>query len=118
MHQRLSGSHTPEFGEEPNHEVFCTARQAMTYRTILVHCNDKKRIGRIVGAAVELAERSQAHVVGLSISPPFLVIPAGMPGTPDTLALDERAQVYRGGDRFCHALRMPMQPAPSPSQSR
>jgi nucleotide-binding universal stress UspA family protein len=68
----------------------------MAHKTILVHCNDKKRVGRIVGAAVELAARSQAHVVGLSISPPFLVIPAGMPGTPDTLALDERAQVYRG----------------------
>jgi hypothetical protein len=70
----------------------------MAYKTILVHCNDKKRVGRIVGAAVELAERFQAHLVGLSVSPPVLVVPAGVPGTPDTLTIDERAQVYRRDD--------------------
>jgi nucleotide-binding universal stress UspA family protein len=67
----------------------------MAYKTILVHCNDKKRVGRTVGAAVELAERSQAHLIGLSVSPPVLVVPAGVPGTPDTMVIDERAQVYR-----------------------
>jgi nucleotide-binding universal stress UspA family protein len=65
------------------------------YKTILVHCNDKKRVGRIVEAAAEVAERFQAHLIGLSVSPPVLVIPAGVPGTPDTLTIDERAQVYR-----------------------
>ena len=67
----------------------------MAYKTILVHCNDKKRVGRIVGAAVELAERFQAHLVGLSVAPPVLVVPAGVPGSPDTMVIDERAQVYR-----------------------
>lgn len=67
----------------------------MAYKTILVHCNDKKRAERILGAAVELAERFQAHLVGLSVSPPVVVVPAGMPGTPDTMVIDERAQVYR-----------------------
>ena len=67
----------------------------MTYKTILVHCNDKKRVGRTVGAAVELAEQFQAHLVGLSVSPPVLVVPAGVPGSPDTMVIDERAQVYR-----------------------
>ncbi|MFZ1102804.1 MAG: universal stress protein [Hyphomicrobiaceae bacterium] len=67
----------------------------MTYKTILVHCNDKRRVGRTVGAAVELAEQFQAHLVGLSVSPPVLVVPAGVPGSPDTMVIDERAQVYR-----------------------
>jgi hypothetical protein len=66
----------------------------MAYKTILVHCNDKKRVGRIVGAAAEVVERFQAHLIGLSVSPPVLVVPAGVPGTPDTLTIDERAQVY------------------------
>ncbi len=67
----------------------------MAYKTMLVHCNDKKRVGRPAGAAVELAERFQAHVVGLSVSPPVLVVPTGAPGSPDTMVIDERAQVYR-----------------------
>lgn len=67
----------------------------MAYKTILVHCNEKKRVARIVGAAVELAERFQAHLVGLSVSPPVLVVPAGVPGSPGTMTIDERAQVYR-----------------------
>lgn len=67
----------------------------MAYKTILVHCNDTKRVSRIVGAAVELAERFQAHLVGLSVAPPVLVVPAGVPGSPDTMVIDERAQLYR-----------------------
>jgi nucleotide-binding universal stress UspA family protein len=67
----------------------------MAYKTILVHCNDKKRVARIVGTAVELAERFQAHLVGLSVSPSVLVVPTGVPGTPDTMVIDERCQAYR-----------------------
>jgi len=67
----------------------------MTYKTILVHCNDKRRVGRIVGSAVELADQFQAHLIGLSVTPPVLVVPTGMPGTPDTMVIDERCQAYR-----------------------
>jgi nucleotide-binding universal stress UspA family protein len=67
----------------------------MADKTILVHCNDKRRVERILGAAVELADRFQAHLIGLSVSPPVVVVPAGMPGSPDTMVIDERAQVYR-----------------------
>jgi len=34
----------------------------MAYKTILVHFNDKKRVSRIVGAAVELADPSAARL--------------------------------------------------------
>jgi nucleotide-binding universal stress UspA family protein len=67
----------------------------MAYRTILVHCNDKRRVERILASAVELAERFQAHLIGLSVAPPVRVVPAGMPGTPDTLVIDERCLAYR-----------------------
>lgn len=66
----------------------------MSYRTILVHCNDKRRIKRLVEAASEVASRFNAHLIGLSISPPVFVFPAGMPGTPDTLVIDERRKAY------------------------
>lgn len=48
-----------------------------------------------MGAAVELAERFQSHLTGLSIAPPVRVLPTGVPGTPDTLVIDERGQAYR-----------------------
>jgi nucleotide-binding universal stress UspA family protein len=67
----------------------------MSYKTIVVHCNDKKRIGRTVGVAVELAEPFRAHLIGLSVSPPVLVVPAGVPGVPDPLVIDERSAAYR-----------------------
>ena len=67
----------------------------MAYKTILVHCADKRRVARLVGAAVEVAEKFQAHLIGLSVSPQVRVLPAGVPGTPDSLVIDERAQAYR-----------------------
>ena len=67
----------------------------MAYNTILVHCADKRRVARLVSAAVEVAEKFQAHLIGLSVSPQVRVLPAGVPGTPDTLVIDERAQAYR-----------------------
>ena len=67
----------------------------MSYKTILVHCNDKRRVARIAAVAVELADRFDAHLIGLSVSPPVHLIPAGMPGTPDVIVDDARCQAYR-----------------------
>ena len=67
----------------------------MTYKTILVHCNDLRRIARVTSAAVEIADRFGAHLIGLSVSPPVHVIPAGMPGTPDVIVADAQAKAYR-----------------------
>ena len=55
----------------------------MSYRTIVVHCNDVRRIDAVLAPAVALAERFKARLIGLSIVPPVLVLPAGMPGTPE-----------------------------------
>jgi nucleotide-binding universal stress UspA family protein len=67
----------------------------MAYKTVLVHCNDKSRIARVLGPAVQIAAQSQAHLVGLSITPPVVIIPTGMPGAPDTMVVDEHCEVYR-----------------------
>jgi nucleotide-binding universal stress UspA family protein len=67
----------------------------MGYRTILVHCNDVRRVEATVGTAAALAERFQARLIGLSIVPPIIVLPAGMPGAPDTVVVDTQCQAYR-----------------------
>ena len=67
----------------------------MAYKTVLVHCNDKARLGRVLNPAVEVADAFQAHLVGLSITPPVAIIPAGMPGAPDTVVVDEHCRAYR-----------------------
>ncbi len=67
----------------------------MSYKTVLAHINDKRRLGRIGNVAAELANRFGAHLVGLSVAPPEHLIPAGMPGTPDVIVDDARRTAYR-----------------------
>jgi nucleotide-binding universal stress UspA family protein len=67
----------------------------MSYRTILTHCNDKERLGRLVGVAAPLAAAFGARLVGVSVIPPVAVIPAGMPGAADAIVLDEHAKAYQ-----------------------
>jgi nucleotide-binding universal stress UspA family protein len=67
----------------------------MAYKTVLVHCNDKSRIRRVLGPAAEVAAQFQAHLIGVSVAPPVLVIPTGMPGAPDTMVVDEHCKAYR-----------------------
>lgn len=66
----------------------------MPYKTILVHCNDKRRTDTLLAPAIGLAERFQAHLIGLSIVPPVAVVSAGGPdGMP--IVLDEHCKLYR-----------------------
>ena len=67
----------------------------MAYKTVLVHCNDKDRIAHVAEPAAQVAAQFGAHLVGLSITPPAYVVPAGMPGTPDTIVIDEHCKAYR-----------------------
>jgi nucleotide-binding universal stress UspA family protein len=67
----------------------------MAYKTVLVHCNDKARLSRVLGPAVEVANAFQAHLLGLSITPPAVIVPAGMPGAPETVVVDEHCLLYR-----------------------
>jgi nucleotide-binding universal stress UspA family protein len=42
----------------------------MTYKTILLHVNDERRVAGLVEAAAVLATRYQAHLIGLYVMPP------------------------------------------------
>jgi hypothetical protein len=50
----------------------------MTYKTVLVHCNDKRRVARVTEAAAAVAHRFQAHLIGLHHAA-GAIIPSGMP---------------------------------------
>ncbi len=67
----------------------------MTYKTVLVHCNDKRRIKTLLAPVVHLAEQDRAHLIGLAVVPPVMVIPTGVPGAPDTMVVDEHCRAFR-----------------------
>ena len=48
----------------------------MTFKTILVHLHDPARSQRLLSAAVPAARAANSHLIGLSVLPPFYVIPA------------------------------------------
>lgn len=43
----------------------------MTYKTILLHVNDERRVARLVSVAAQIAQRFEAHVIGLYVLPPI-----------------------------------------------
>ena len=42
----------------------------MTYKTILLHTNDERRVAGLVDAATHIATRHEAHLIGLYVMPP------------------------------------------------
>jgi nucleotide-binding universal stress UspA family protein len=66
----------------------------MSYKTILLHCNDKRRIASLLAPTMHLAETFQAHLLGLSVVPPVAVIATGAPGAPPML-IDAHCRLYR-----------------------
>ena len=51
----------------------------MSYKTILVHLNDKRRVETVLGPAIHLAIRHNAHLIGLHVH-------ASMPAPPIAMA--------------------------------
>ena len=45
----------------------------MSYKTILLHVNDERRVGSLVGTAARIADRFEAHLIGLYVLPPVPV---------------------------------------------
>jgi nucleotide-binding universal stress UspA family protein len=66
----------------------------VSYKTILMHCNDRRRITALLAPTVRLAETFQSHLIGLSIVPPISVVAGGVPGAPP-IAIDAHCQLYR-----------------------
>ena len=66
----------------------------MAYKTILMHCNDKRRIHASLATTLGVAEKFQAHLLALSVVPPVAVVSTGMPdGVP--IIIDEHCKLYR-----------------------
>jgi hypothetical protein len=76
----------------------------MTYKTILAHCNGTRRIEALLVPAIEIAERHGAHLIALSVVPPAFVLPAGAPGAPDLMVVDEFREEYRKNNAALKAL--------------
>ena len=52
----------------------------MSYKTILVHFNDERRLVNLLNPALDLARRFEAHLIGLAVLPPPIVEPSFTPG--------------------------------------
>jgi nucleotide-binding universal stress UspA family protein len=58
----------------------------MSYKTILVHLSDSRRAEKILSPALQLAERYNAHLIGLHAHAPVNAPPVSMPYTSEVLA--------------------------------
>lgn len=65
----------------------------MTYKTILVNCAGERRLGGLLGPAVDLSRRFEAHLTGLAVLPPVIVDPALTPGGTATI-VDSHRKAY------------------------
>jgi hypothetical protein len=66
----------------------------MSYKAIPMHCNDKPRIRPLLATTLSVAEKFQAHLLGLSVVPPFAVISTETPDGPPII-VDEHCKLYR-----------------------
>lgn len=66
----------------------------MAYRTILLHLHDIQRAERLLQAAIPLARDANAHLIALSVVPPYVVVPA-MDGMGTSVSVDEHREAYR-----------------------
>ena len=55
----------------------------MTYRTMLVHLNDERRLTGLLDVAVPIALTNKAKLIGLAVLPPIIIVPDtdASPGT-------------------------------------
>ncbi|MGE0626944.1 MAG: universal stress protein [Hyphomicrobiaceae bacterium] len=65
----------------------------MSYKTILVHLNDENRLAGLLDAAVGLARTTDAHLIGVNVLPPVIVI-GGMEGGAGGI-VEEHRDAYR-----------------------
>jgi nucleotide-binding universal stress UspA family protein len=80
---------------------------AMAYKTILVHLDDEHRVRRLLEAVMPLAGTFEAHVIGLAVLPPVVILPAG-DNMGMAVTLDEHRDVYRV---TMHALKQAFEAA-------
>jgi nucleotide-binding universal stress UspA family protein len=80
----------------------------MSYKTILVHLNDKRRVKAVLGPAIELARRTEAHLVGMHV---YAAVPAAPVTVPygakvlGSLVAAERQETEAIAAAFAEATR-------------
>ena len=67
----------------------------MPYKTILIHAGCERRFQNQLAIGVDLATRFQAHIVGLSVMPAAITVPAGVPGASDFATIDQHRVNFR-----------------------
>jgi hypothetical protein len=72
------------------------------YKTILLHCNDKRRSNTLLAYTVNLAEIFEAHIRALSVVPPPIVTTT-VAGGPIAV-IDAHCDVYRADNPEMKAL--------------
>ncbi len=65
----------------------------MAYKTLLAHVADPNRNGKLLAAAIPLARSMDAHLIGLSVLPPFVVMP-GSEGSGASVTIDDHRTAY------------------------
>lgn len=75
----------------------------MSFKTILVDMNDVRRARHLLDAVVPLAAAMDAHLIGLTVVPPYVVIPS-MDGAGTTVTVDQHREAYRDEMKQLKAL--------------
>ena len=87
----------------------------MGYRTILVHVNDERRCDRLLEQAVSVAERFEAHVIGIFVAPQPLIYPewpgAGLGELIEQIRSEHAAAAERLRAKFNAATKSLARPA-------
>lgn len=71
----------------------------MAYKTILTHFNDEQRFAGMIKTAVQLARANGAHLVGMAVMPPVIIIP-GSEADAGAVIEDHRTQYRPQIDRM------------------
>ena len=66
----------------------------MSYKTILVHLADSRRARRLLEAVMPLARSMDAHVIGLCVVPPYVIIPTSDMGS-SSVTVDAHREAYQ-----------------------
>lgn len=62
----------------------------MTYQTILVSLNDRKRASAVLATALQIAAKCDAHLIGLYVIPPLQIYPGVMAYIPEQVIESQR----------------------------
>jgi nucleotide-binding universal stress UspA family protein len=75
----------------------------MCLKTILLHTTNDQHFSILLTALAGLAARTHVHAVGLAILPAPIMFPAGIPGHPYAVAIDEQRDAMRHAADVMHA---------------